>query len=202
MKRISIIGSVIIGLGLSACSMVQRHAGSGYSDFETSHYERGDYDERGSTRTLSGEERENFEVRYRLKRLESSIGTESERKQYFRIKPFLASDKERIEYLSLKDARARDRYIQSQGYAETTKSVDRYIAGVVEQGDIMVGMPKDAVEASWGKPLKREIAGSAEFENERWIYNEQVVTNDGFKDETRTIYFEGGFVTGWETSKK
>jgi hypothetical protein len=60
-------------------------------------------------------------------------------------------------------------------------------------------MPQDYVRRSWGEPVNVEISGNPIYKNERWKYQRQVSTAQGFRKETRFVYFEGGRVVGWET---
>ncbi len=56
---------------------------------------------------------------------------------------------------------------------------------------LYVGMDKQAVIRSWGKPYRIEVAGNPKNQNERWIFN---------KGNSRIdyVYFESGIVQGWE----
>jgi hypothetical protein len=56
--------------------------------------------------------------------------------------------------------------------------------------DIFLGMNKNEVLASMGKPFKVEVAGNPRNENERWLYR--------FSSRSKYIYFESGRVEGWE----
>ncbi len=62
-----------------------------------------------------------------------------------------------------------------------------------------LGMGKNNVQRSLGIPTQVEVAGNPKYENERWIYETQVPTMDGFYSERRVIYFENGTVVGWES---
>jgi hypothetical protein len=70
---------------------------------------------------------------------------------------------------------------------------------LMQSQDIAIGMPMDYVVKSWGDPLIREVSGNPLFKNEKWKYSRSISTQDGFKQEKRTVYFEGGKVVGWET---
>lgn len=60
-------------------------------------------------------------------------------------------------------------------------------------------MPAEYVKKSWGEPVNIEVSGNPIYRNERWQYNKQVATPQGYKQEKRYVYFEGGRVVGWET---
>ena len=70
---------------------------------------------------------------------------------------------------------------------------------VVDSQDIALGMPTEYVKKSWGEPNNVEVSGNPIYRNERWQYNKQVSTPQGYKQEKRFVYFEGGRVVGWET---
>jgi hypothetical protein len=50
-------------------------------------------------------------------------------------------------------------------------------------------MSKDDVSSSWGKPMRRDVAGNPSQGNERWSYYRNGVL--------KYIYFAGGKVEGW-----
>ena len=58
-------------------------------------------------------------------------------------------------------------------------------------------MSKRAVQESWGEPERIEVAGNPTYGNERWKYSTYVSSTEGFNEEERMIYFEGGRVVGW-----
>lgn len=62
-----------------------------------------------------------------------------------------------------------------------------------------LGMAKNGVQRSLGIPTQVEVAGNPKYENERWIYETQVPTLEGYYSERRVIYFENGTVVGWES---
>jgi hypothetical protein len=171
------------------------YAGTGYREGR----EEEDYtqDEK-EVRNLSPEEREKYEDRMLLSRLERSIGTAEERAQYNRFKSTLESDKERLEFLALDNYSAKERYLTSKGYTSTPNRYPRDVASLIEQNDIAVGMGRQAVLESWGDPAAIEVAGRPENGNERWTYKEYISTPEGFQEENRVLYFENGRVVGWE----
>lgn len=70
---------------------------------------------------------------------------------------------------------------------------------LIETQDIAVGMPQDYVKRSWGDPMSVEVSGNPIYKNERWKYQKFVSAPEGYRKETRYVYFEGGRVVGWET---
>lgn len=67
------------------------------------------------------------------------------------------------------------------------------------RGNIRLGMAKQRVKRTLGSPNQVEVAGNPKYENERWTYEENVPTLDGYYKEKKVIYFEGGSVVGWES---
>ncbi len=55
--------------------------------------------------------------------------------------------------------------------------------------ELKVGMDKSQIIDEWGKPIKVDIAGNPQFENEKWVFYGP--------EGTSYIYFEGGKVQGW-----
>lgn len=188
---------LLISFGLSACAIVSRHSGSGYSPNSRIEDEDSVYDY-SSTRELTPEERESLEERMLLSRLEKTLLTNEERAQYQRYKNALDTDRERIEFLSLDGFAARERYLQSRGTSSSPSRFNRDIASLIEQSDIALGMSPQAVRESWGDPMAVEVSGRPGAGNERWLYKEFVVTQEGYQQEQRLLYFENGKLVGWE----
>ena len=187
---------ILLTVGLLACGTVQRKHGSGYSG--------GSFDsddvamDQDSSRALSPEERDKLEDQVSLNKLEHNLRTSEERAQYSRYKSTLESDRERIEFLALDGTAARERYLQSKGYTGSASRHARDVASLIEQNDIAMGMPAQAVKESWGDPMSVEYAGRPESGNERWRYIEYVSTQEGYQEEQRVLYFENGRLVGWE----
>ncbi|HEX4923688.1 MAG TPA: hypothetical protein VFV50_06365 [Bdellovibrionales bacterium] len=191
MKRILSLSIVLL---LTGCGLMQRSPESGYA---------GQWDDVGEpsyggrTRTLSQNERSELEGNVEIRRLESNIRSDEESDQYNRYKASMTA-KERAEFLSMRDSSARRRWVQAKGIREDRGRFSRNIASVIEDGDITLGMPKEAVRESWGDPETVEVAGNPTFGNERWIYTRYISSVEGYQREERIIYFEGGQVVGWE----
>jgi hypothetical protein len=188
------IRSLIIVILLStACGLVQRHPESGYQprwdDVGEPSY--------GSARTLSQPEREKVEGDVEIRRLENNIRSEDEYNQYNRYKSTM-SNRERSEFLKMKDTSSRSRWVQAKGISEDRNRFSRSIASAVEEGDVVVGMPKEAVKESWGDPENVEVAGNPQMGNERWTYTRYISSVEGYQREERVLYFEKGNVIGWE----
>jgi hypothetical protein len=110
---------------------------------------------------------------------------------YQKYRDKMSSTSERIYFLQLPSFERAD-YIQYKGLAEVSSSVYSAFESrqAIRQADILLGMSKDDVLESWGRPARVEVAGNPSFENERWLYS----TNGA----TKYIYFEAGRVEGWE----
>lgn len=213
MKRTSFLLPFLF-LGLSACSMLQRSANSGY--YETSIPEaRGTqefYNDKKSyeidetrqelgmrnSQALSDADRERIEDRMTLKRLESKLETQREKRQYYKLKGIMRSDRERIAFLRIPTIEARERFAQNRGL-RVDENYSEAIVGLIESQDIAVGMSQKAVTESWGDPDVVEVAGDPVYGNERWKYSHYTSGNEGYQKEMRVVYFESGRVVGWES---
>lgn len=100
---------------------------------------------------------------------------------------------DRIYFLKLPQHERRD-YLISRGAIEEAKRPtfpeyqQRKPGG--RSSDVLLGMNKEDVLASLGKPMRVEVAGNPRNENERWLYR-----MNGYQ---KYIYFESGRVEGWE----
>ncbi|MBF0362242.1 MAG: hypothetical protein HQK49_14595 [Oligoflexia bacterium] len=98
---------------------------------------------------------------------------------------------EKIFFLRLKGLKERNEYLISRGFApKKGKHSDGFRDELaINNQEIVVGMSKDAVIQSWGRPLRIDVAGNPVYENERWLFN-----NYG---KQKFIFFENGRVKGW-----
>lgn len=113
---------------------------------------------------------------------------ENEFQHYSRYKDKLENISEKIYFLRLKNVRARDEYLYGKGiYAEKGSSPQEEEA--IRNRDILLGMSKEAVSRSWGRPVRVDVAGDPSFENERWAFYRA--------GRVQYIYFESGRVQGW-----
>lgn len=207
------IFTLLLMTGLTACSFLDRHPSSGYSDygahggqdsffqkqqaFKKNEAQREIESERGYS--LNSEEQSLIEQRLRLKRLERLLVTSTEKKQYYDYKYYLQSDQERVYFLQLPSIQARESYANGRGLASVRSSFSQKHVDLIESKDITVGMNQQSVRESWGDPDIVEIAGNPVYGNERWKYSKYVSSESGYKRETRFVYFENGIVTGWES---
>jgi hypothetical protein len=203
-----------IFLGLSACSLMQRSPRSMYSshygratsktqDFyrqKRLHERRKTLQEMGYSSTTLGEsEQQALALRLEVKRLEDQLQHSLEKRQYYSYKPYFKSDSERARFLSLPTMEARERWAQSQGVKSKEIEYDPQTLVAIENGDISIGMSREAVIESWGDPYIIEVAGNRLYGNERWKYSKMVSTSEGYTKQLRMIYFESGRVAGWES---
>lgn len=136
-------------------------------------------------------DRETQFLRSELEALESSQ-PEEELAFYQKYKKKFASHSEKIYYLKLPRGERRQ-YLQDRGFIEspaTRSPASLSQALSPRRSEVNLGMSKNDVVASLGKPSRVEVAGNPSYENERWLY--QVNGNSRF------IYFESGVVQGWE----
>lgn len=137
------------------------------------------------------EENRNRALHEELRDLEDTQ-SEGAQKFYQKYKHSLATTSERIYFLKL-PPNERKEYLSSRGFLDEEKKDlyaphERMLA--LRKQDILLGMSKEDVTESWGKPLRVEVAGNPSNENERWLYNSN--------GNQKYIYFESGQVQGWE----
>ncbi len=147
---------------------------------------------------MSQEQKQQILDRKKLRQLERSLDSVKERLQYSKVLPWLNNDNEKIEVLSIPSIEGRQVWINKNKIWSRAKDLKNFDE-VVESQDIALGMPQDYVRKSWGEPSAIEVSGNPIYKNERWQYLKQVSTPQGYKQETRLVYFEGGRVVGWET---
>ncbi|MEZ0390794.1 MAG: hypothetical protein ACAH59_01165 [Pseudobdellovibrionaceae bacterium] len=191
---------VITGIATCAgCSQFGRSPDSGYGNQKTG--SSGSWVKR-SSKVSSAQPEEtpvaNFSSKARLKQLENSLSTRKETEQYSKALPWFQNDYERVQFLSLPGFEARQKWLTDKGFNSRSGSVQTDMKDLIEAQDIAVGMPQSVVRQSWGDPDTVEVSGNPQFKNERWRYNRYVSSQDGYKSEHRTVYFEGGKVVAWE----
>lgn len=136
------------------------------------------------------EDRFNYSLKSELKQLES-VQSDEEIDLYNQHKHKLSGLSEKIYFLKLSDYEKRE-YLSTRGLIvlpQNKRITDHNIYSNSRQ-EVVIGMTKDNVLDSIGKPLRVEIAGNPRNQNERWMYK----TNGALK----YIYFESGHVQGWE----
>ncbi|MBC7742034.1 MAG: hypothetical protein H7061_07550 [Bdellovibrionaceae bacterium] len=147
---------------------------------------------------LTEDQKIQIDKRRKLRLLERALDSHKERQQYSKVLPWLKSDDEKLDYLSIPSIEGRQAWINKNKIWARQKELKNYVE-VMESQDIAVGMPLDYVRKSWGEPTHIEVSGNPIYKNERWKYLKQVSTPQGYRQEQRLVYFEGGRVVGWET---
>lgn len=145
------------------------------------------------TQYESMQRRESLMIKNELAGLEGKLSPE-EMGSYKVHSNYLETDSEKIYYLNLPASKRMD-YLSSRRLAsgsefETTGSFGhlRRPASILDR-ELFLGMGKEAVVDSWGRPHRVDVAGDPRHQNERWSFysNGQV----------KTVYFEQGQVQGW-----
>lgn len=147
---------------------------------------------------LSRSQKIQIDQRKKLRILERSLDSQKERVQYSKVLPWLNTDEEKNEFLSIPSIEGRQAWINKNRIWSRAKNLKDF-SDVMEAQDIAMGMPADYVKRSWGEPDGIEVSGNPIYKNERWKYLKQISTPQGYRQEKRQVYFEGGRVVGWET---
>ena len=137
-------------------------------------------------------ERKKF-LRRELNRKEERLG-EEEYKNYQRYRNRFDNDSERIYYMNLPIeerlnylSRKRGQNRIGQRKREGVSNIEKM---AIRKRQLYVGMGKEAVIQSWGRPEKVEFAGNPRMGNEKWTF---------YHGESRKkVFFESGFVQGWD----
>ncbi len=74
----------------------------------------------------------------------------------------------------------------------TASNEDSRTEDAVHARDVVIGMTRSQVMASWGEPYARDIAGDGSGGHERWHYGSRASLNG-----ERIVIFEEGRVAGW-----
>ncbi len=154
----------------------------------------GETEEERRSRAPSSEEFESDRATYALERERAELeDTQSESALAFYSihKNKLKTTSEKIYFLKLPKGERRE-YLISKGLIKEDEHhfSDRVRIKAIGHSNIMLGMNKNDVVDSWGRPIKVEVAGNPSYENERWAYN--------VNGATKYVYFESGKVEGWE----
>lgn len=186
--QIALIGLLI----LSGCSLLQRSDQSGYSDPQTN--------ARQNLQAIKSSPRAtaNPETRHILKQLENRLSSKKEIEQYSKALPWFKSDSETIDFLRQPTFEARQEWLNRNQFSKRSQLAKSEFQELIQVQDIALGMPQSLVAQSWGEPHSIEVSGQPEFRNERWRYFKYISTQDGFRPEKKTVYFEGGRVVGWD----
>lgn len=203
---------VVLALGLCACSSpLRRSSSSGYADRDdgVSSAASGMSGRESQkiaaelgyrpTGPLSADQWESVAKRRRVRDLENRLESRKEKEQYSKVLPWLNGDDEKIELLSIPGLEGRQAWINEKGLWKRARSLAPEVKETIDMGDISLGMVQEHVRKAWGEPQQVEVSGNPIYKNERWRYMKHISTPDGYRQESRTVYFEGGRVVGWET---
>jgi hypothetical protein len=200
--------------GLIGCANFQRSPESGYAnsnaDAIRKQYGRTRSADDGVTETtayelgkdpssLSAGDLQDIDSRHRVRELERTLSSRKEKEQYSKVLPWFKNDDEKIAFLSISTLEGRQQWLNSHNIWERSRAPKPEMKELVDSQDIAVGMPADYVRRSWGDPTSVEVSGNPIYKNERWKYQRMGSSPQGYRPETRYVYFEGGRVVGWET---
>lgn len=161
---------------------------------DSGRYWLSDQERKQRTPASSDEQFEDLKTLHLKKELRDLEGLQSEENLalYEQYRKNLSTISEKIFFLKLPPYERKD-YLEARGFISAPKgptySVQERMFAVRNQ-DVVLGMRKDEVLSSIGKPLRVEVAGNPRNENERWLYR--------MNGASKYIYFESGEVQGWE----
>jgi hypothetical protein len=210
MKTWLILGFLILG----ACAQFNRSVQSGYASrtpkvvnvYSASESPRSESDDSKTAYELgfnpsnmSSEEMQQVQERKQLQELEKAMRSKQEKEQYSKVLPWLKEDKEKIELLKVPSVEGRQAWINRNNIWSRARVPVTRMKELIDSQDISVGMPMEYVRRAWGDPIAVETSGNPLYKNERWKYHRNVPGSDGFHQQKRFVYFEGGRVVGWDT---
>jgi hypothetical protein len=138
-------------------------------------------------------------IQSRIHNYERNLKTRREKEHYSKLLPWFKNENEKLEYLTLETLKEKQEWANEKHIWNRAKNPSEEMKNLMQEQDIAIGMPMDYVMKAWGDPVLRESSGNPLYKNEKWKYTRSISTQDGFKQEKRTVYFEGGKVIGWET---
>lgn len=205
---------IIILILLNSCAHVNRSPESGYSSIDmkssssTATFLSGTRDLQ-SQKTLAElgmsnedlmtpEGQQKFQEAVAIKSLELQLVDEREKKQYFQNIPWFKDTHEQLEFLKQNGYYARQTWLRKKGIGKRPVEIDKNTEDLIAAKDIALGMPLELVKRSWGNPDFVEVAGNVMYGNQRWRYKRYTPSPEGYRLQSRIIYFESGKVAGWE----
>lgn len=212
MKSYSLLA--LLPFTLVACAQFQRSMNSGYATktpkvvttYSGTAAPQGDSDnsrvayEMGfNPTTMSTDEAQQVQQRKRLRDLEKTLDSRQAKEQYSKVLPWLKDDAEKIELLTIPSLEGRQSWINRNNIWGRARVPVARMKELIDSQDIAMGMPMEYVRRAWGDPLTVEVSGNPVYKNERWKYMRNVPGSDGFHQQKRYVYFEGGRVVGWDT---
>ena len=207
-----LVSTILCSVSLLGCAQFQRSPESGYSSSYEDLSNQSSRNSRPDSRTrttayelgkdpnsLSGRDLQEIRSRQKVRELERTLSSKKEREQYSKVLPWLKNDQEKVEFLSVPTIEGRQQWVNSRNLWARAQVPQAEMKTLVDNQDIAVGMPQDYVRKSWGEPLSIDHSGNPLYKNERWKYERFSSSQEGYRKETRYVYFEGGRVVGWET---
>ena len=164
-------------------------------DFQISAGDSGSYHRKSSeinSRTPSSfksaeKRRHHNSIRKELNNLENKLN-EAQYSEYKKYRSNLGSESEKIYYLRLSQ-RERSEYLKVRNIEIPRFYTVNESRMAAFSNDIILGMRKNDVVKSWGKPERKDFSGDPRYENERWAYSRN--------GSVKYVYFNGGSVEGW-----
>jgi hypothetical protein len=124
-----------------------------------------------------------------LRVLESKMDPETAR-VYYQYQQNFPTPSEKVYFLRLPSREERHHYLSSRGLIARRAAMDPLkVDSAIRSRDVVLGMSKNDVMASWGRPDRVDLAGSPRMENERWTFFHM--------GKIKQVFFEGGVVQGW-----
>ena len=180
-----------------SCTSLQRSVESGYNQVNPSEKRFFSVSDRNMKADGNEGMQKIFDTN-QIQHLERTLQTRGEKEQYAKVLPWLKSEDEKKEFLSLSSLESRKAWVDEKKILQRVNENNTEYKDLVDNQDIAIGMPMEFVKKSWGDPASMEVAGNPIYKNEKWKYIRQLSTTDGFNQEKRIVYFEGGRVVGWE----
>ncbi len=126
-------------------------------------------------------------IKKELYSLENRL-TEAEYNDYKKVRNQLGNDSEKIYFLNLSQ-RERNDYLRIRNIETPRYYTVKESRMAAFSNEIILGMKKQDVIRSWGKPERKDYSGNPRLENERWAYSRNGTV--------KYVYFTGGSVEGW-----
>lgn len=140
-----------------------------------------------------------FFYKNKVRDMEKGLITQQDKALYSKLLPWFSSDEEKLSFLRNSGYEEKQKWVVKTKILNRPAELATRYKRLIDNQDIAIGMPNDLVKKSWGDPLSVESSGNTLYKNEKWRYARTLSTQDGFKNEKRVVYFEGGRVVGWET---
>jgi hypothetical protein len=191
------LGIGILSMALTGCSIFEGSLKR--SAREDAPIQNSMHQQKSNVGSGFSETSELSEIKTQIRILEKRLETRKEKEQYSKILPWFSDETEKIDFLKQPNLEAKNRWLLKQKILLRPKSLSAETKSLIDNQDIALGMPSDFVKKSWGEPTAKEVSGNPLNRNERWRYVRSISSSEGFRQEKRYVYFEGGKVVGWET---